>query len=343
MFTALFVTRLLFDLMHRYFKFKEMSMMRFFSKPNIDFLGMKNRAFTISGILIAVALIAAVVINTGALSIDFTGGTRLTFDYNADAQPDQEKITQLLKKAGYDAKVSYKTNLMQDNETKKLEIVIRKQKSDSGDSSKNLKAEVQKYLNEAFPDAKISNGSETSLGALIGLQFAKSALIAIIFAVIGIIIYISARFEFAFAIASIIALLHDITIATGLFIIFGHFFPSLGSGEISLPVIAALLTIMGYSLNDTIVVFDRIRERLKSGLDNKSLKEIINTSLNETLSRTILTSLTTLLAVASLYLFGGEVIHGFALALLIGIFVSTYSSIGVASALVYTIKKNKNK
>jgi len=332
MFTALFVTRLLFDLMHRFFKFKEMSMMRFFSKPNIDFLGMKNRAFSISGALIGIALLAAIIINTGALSIDFTGGTRLTFDYNADAQPEQEKMTQLLKKAGYDAKVSYKTNLMQDSETKKLEIVIRKQKTD-GNSTNNMKAEVQEYLNKAFPAAKISNGSETSLGALIGLQFAQSAMIAILFAVIGIIIYISARFEFAFAIASIIALLHDITIATGLFIIFGYFFPSLGSGEISLPVIAALLTIMGYSLNDTIVVFDRIRENLNL-IEGKSYKEIINASINQTLSRTVLTSLTTLLVLVVLFASGVVAINDFVLVMIIGIVVGTYSSIFIASPII---------
>jgi preprotein translocase SecF subunit len=188
-------------------------------------------------------------------------------------------------------------------------------------------------LNKAFPEAKISNGSETSLGALIGLQFAQSAMIAILFAVIGIIIYISARFEFAFAIASIIALLHDITIATGLFIIFGYFFPSLGSGEISLPVIAALLTIMGYSLNDTIVVFDRIRENLNL-IEGKSYKEIINASINQTLSRTVLTSLTTLLVLVVLFASGVVAINDFVLVMIIGIVVGTYSSIFIASPII---------
>jgi SecD/SecF fusion protein len=332
MFTALFVTRLMFDVMHRMLRFETMKMMRFFSKPNIDFLGMKSKAFTISAALILIALIAAAVINISALGIDFTGGTRLTFDYKPDAQPNQVELTKLLVDAGYDAKVSYKTNLMQDKDIKKLEIVIRKQKAGK-EKNDNLKAFVQNLVNKKFPNAKIENGSETSLGALIGLQFAQSALIAIIFAVIGIIIYISARFEFAFAIASIIALLHDITIATGLFIIFGYFFPSLGSGEISLPVIAALLTIMGYSLNDTIVVFDRIRENL-SLIEGKSYKEIINASINQTLSRTVLTSLTTLLVLIVLFASGVVAINDFVLVMIIGIVVGTYSSIFIASPII---------
>jgi len=220
---------------------------------------------------------------------------------------------------------------MQSDKAQKLEIVLSR-KTAAADNT-NMKAEVTKILNDAFPSADIANGSETSLGALIGLQFAYSAIIAIILAVIGIIIYISIRFEFAFAIAAIIAIIHDIAIATGLFIICGFIFPSLGSGELSLPVIAALLTIMGYSFNDTIVVFDRIREDI--GLvQNKSYKEIINLSINQTLSRTVLTSLTTLLVLIALFAAGVVAINDFVLVMIIGVVVGTYSSIFIASPIV---------
>ena len=160
-------------------------------------------------------------------------------------------------------------------------------------------------------------------------------------AIIGIIIYISLRFEFTFAIAAIIAIIHDITIATGLFILSKYVLPG-SSGELSLPVIAALLTIMGYSLNDTIVVFDRIREDLGL-LKNKSYKEIINLSINQTLSRTVLTSLTTLIVLFTLYATGVVAISDFVLVMIIGIIVGTYSSIFVASPLVSVWHKRIGK
>jgi SecD/SecF fusion protein len=139
------------------------------------------------------------------------------------------------------------------------------------------------------------------------------------------VIYISIRFEFAYAIASIIALIHDVIIATGIFVLLG--------GEVSLPVIAALLTIIGYSLNDTIVVFDRIREDLKLVKD-RTYKEIINLSINQTLSRTMLTSLTTLLVLLVLLIFGGIAINDFVLVMLLGVIIGTYSSIFIASPVV---------
>lgn len=333
MFTSLFLTRIIFDLMSRWFNFKTMSMLRFFSHPSINFLKMKNAAFTVSALLIVLAIVISAVVGKNALSIDFTGGTRLTFDYNPDYRPSQAKVTQVLNDKGFDAKVSYKTNLMQADQAKKLEIVLRKQSDDAASDKTLLKPEVENILKNSFPKAEIDNGSQTSLGALLGWQFTQAAIIAIILAVVGIIIYISIRFEFAFAVAAIIAIIHDILIATGLFILFGVVFPDVGSGEISLPVIAALLTIMGYSLNDTIVVFDRIREDLGL-IENKSYKEIINLSINQTLSRTVLTSLTTLLVLIALFISGVVAINDFVLVMIIGIIVGTYSSIFIASPIV---------
>jgi preprotein translocase subunit SecF len=213
------------------------------------------------------------------------------------------------------------------------EVLIRVEQSNEKltEVSKKIKSQLEK----SFKGNKFILERVEQVGPKVGKDLKGKALMAIAYALVGILIYVSLRFEFVFSLGAVLALAHDILITMGVFSLIGK--------EINLPIIAAALTVVGYSLNDTIVVFDRIRERLKSNMENLSLKDTINLSLNETLSRTILTSLTTLLAVLSLYLFGGEVINGFAFALLIGIMVGTYSSIGVASALVFAIKKAKDK
>ena len=238
----------------------------------------------------------------------------------------------VLDKNGYEAKVSYKQSLLGDDNQEKLEVQVRERNVSKGKGEVTLKAKVKSLIESSFPTLKLTSGSETSLGGLIGEQFTISAIIAMVMAIIGIVIYISLRFEFAFAIASIIALMHDITIATGLFVLSGYIIPG-SSGELSLPVIAALLTIMGYSLNDTIVVFDRIREDLTL-IKDKSYKEIINISINQTLSRTVLTSATTLIVLITLYLAGVVAINDFVLVMIIGVVVGTYSSIFIASPII---------
>ena len=173
------------------------------------------------------------------------------------------------------------------------------------------------------------------MGPQVGKELQKKGITAIVFALIGIVIYISIRFEFAFAVGAIAALLHDVLITVGLYCMLGN--------RLSLPIVAALLTIVGYSVNDTIVVFDRIREDLKL-IKNKSYKEIANLSINRTLSRTLLTSFTTLLTVVMLLVFGGGAIFSFALALCIGILVGTYSSIFVATpVMLLWHRDDKNK
>ncbi|MCK4983462.1 MAG: protein translocase subunit SecF, partial [Victivallaceae bacterium] len=196
---------------------------------------------------------------------------------------------------------------------------------DNDDTITSPKERIGSLLNNKFKAAKFAGGHESSLGGLVGWEFSKSAIYAIVLAFLGIILYISIRFEFAYAIASIIALMHDVIIATGIFVLCGN--------EVSLPVVAALLTIIGYSLNDTIVVFDRIREGLSLNPD-MHYKKVINMSINKTLSRTILTSLTTLLVLIILFFFGGIAINDFVLVMLLGVIIGTYSSIFVASPIV---------
>jgi SecD/SecF fusion protein len=333
MFTSLFLTRVIFDIMGRLFQFKGMKMMQIFKSPKFNFLGMKKFTLVVSVSLIVISFVVAGVKGVNALGIDFTGGARITYNYTTTGdKPSTGDILKVLDQNGYESKVSYKQSLLGGDNQEKLEVQLRERNTSKNNSNISLKAKVKSLIEKNYPAIKLTSGSETSLGGLIGLQFAVSAIIAMALAILGIIVYISIRFEFAFAIASIIALMHDITIATGLFILSGYFLPG-SSGELSLPVIAALLTIMGYSLNDTIVVFDRIREDLTL-IKDKSYKEIINISINQTLSRTVLTSVTTLIVLVALYVAGVVAINDFVLVMIIGVVVGTYSSIFIASPIV---------
>ena len=324
-FTALFLTRLIFDYFDRFCNFKTMKMCSWLKGPHFDFLGKRKLAFGISSTLMVFSIIFCGIKGSEMLGIDFTGGTQFTFNYEKRV-PIQE-IRDTLAEMKYDAKVTYKTSLGSQLDNKKLEILIRKNISIEGKDDKAVspKEKIAKVLNAKFKGAKFTGGHESSLGGLVGWEFSKSAIYAIVLAFLGIILYISIRFEFAYAIAAIIALVHDVTIATGIFVLCGN--------EVSLPVVAALLTIIGYSLNDTIVVFDRIREGLKLNPD-MPYKEVINLSINNTLSRTILTSVTTLMVLIILFFFGGIAINDFVLVMLLGVIIGTYSSIFVASPIV---------
>jgi preprotein translocase subunit SecF len=192
---------------------------------------------------------------------------------------------------------------------------------------------MEEIIAKAIPDNHFVIQQIEKVGPKIGQELVWSAIKAIFWALVLILFYILWRFEFRFSIGAIVALIHDVTITLGVFSIFEI--------EISAPLIAAILTIVGYSLNDTIVVFDRIRENMKSSKKSRDIEDIANQSINETLSRTVITSLTTLIVVVVLFLFGGEVLHSFALALIIGIVVGTYSSIFIASPIVVDWKVKK--
>ena len=291
------------------------------SNVKIDFLSKAKIFFMISAILCA-ASILMIMTKGFNYGIDFAGGTIIQAKF--EKAPDLNTIRKTLTKMELG-------DVVIQNFGDEKEVLIRVEQGD-----KNLQAvskQIKDSIFKAYPENKIIIERVEQVGPKVGSELKSKALMAILYAIIGILIYVSVRFEFIYSLGAVLALFHDVLITMGIFSLVGR--------EINLPIIAAALTIVGYSLNDTIVVFDRIRENLKKGVDKSQLKEVMNKSLNETLSRTILTSLTTLLAVVSLYLFGGEVINGFAFALLLGIIVGTYSSIGIASALVYTIKKRK--
>jgi len=245
--------------------------------------------------------------------IDFAGGTliQVKYDTQAPLQKVRDKLNEVDKYKG--ASVTY---FGSDDE-----IVIRT-KSSSGVVGEDIGDEIRTMLQDtgSFEVRRVD-----MVGPKIGDELKEKGLMAMLLAIIGILIYVSIRFEWRFALASVMALLHDITIAVGAIVLFGV--------EVNLDILAALLTILGYSLNDTIIVFDRIREGIRT-IKEPDLGAIIDESVTRTLSRTTLTSLTTFLVVLTLYLFGGEIIKGFSFTLLVGVIVGTYSSIFVASPIL---------
>ena len=245
--------------------------------------------------------------------IDFAGGTLIQVKYEGNA-PLKDIRNTLSKEEKYkNASVTY---FGSDDE-----IVIRT-KSTSAAVGEDVGDEIRALLKDTgtFTVRRVD-----MVGPKIGDELKEKGLMAMLLAIVGILIYISFRFEWRFALASVMALIHDVTIAMGAIVLFGV--------EVNLDILAALLTILGYSLNDTIIVFDRIREGIRT-IKNPDLGGIIDESVTRTLSRTTLTSLTTFMVVLSLYLFGGEIIRGFSFTLLVGIVVGTYSSIFVASPVL---------
>ena len=214
-------------------------------------------------------------------------------------------------------------------DSRKVEILIREDMTQKSNSPKEV---LQKYLNERFPEAQFTGGQESSVGGLIGWEFSKYAIIAIILSTLGIGVYVTLRYELSYAAASILALLHDVIIVMGIYILSGR--------TISLSVVAAILTTLGYSINDKVVVFDRVRENV--GKDPKAdyLTTVIG-SVNQTLSRTVLTSLTTLIVVVVLFIWGGIAINDFVFIMLLGIIVGTYSSMFVAAPTVVWLRTRK--
>ena len=291
-------------------------MQLFKDETRFDFMGQIKAAMIISGIVILIGLGSIVFSGGLKYGIDFAGGTIVQLQFKNP--PDIEVIRDGLKTIGLGE------STIQEFGSKK-DILIRVERSE--EKLEALGAMVKRSLSQKFNSDDITVERVEMVGPKVGRDLREKALLSILYAIIGIVIYISWRFEFQYAIAAIIALIHDVLVTMGAF--------SILDKEFTLVIVAAFLTIIGYSLNDTIVVFDRIRENLRRK-GKLSLSEIINSSINQTLSRTLLTSGTTLLVVLALFFFGGEIIHDFSFALLVGVFVGTYSSIFIASVfLVY--------
>ena len=300
--------------------------MRFFGETKIDFINKRRIAFIISALFILTGIVSLIINGGPKYSIDFTGGVSLELDLSPVTENaeiiDIQEIRDVLAQNDIDG-----TEIQEIKDSEGRTLILIKTKA-VGDAKDKVSTQIVNIIKKNFPDninPETLIRLQEEVGPKIGEELKGKAILAIFWALLGIIIYIWWRFEFAFGVAAVIALFHDVMITVGIFSITGK--------EISLPIVAALLTIVGYSLNDTIVVFDRIREDLKI-YRKESYGGVINHSINETLSRTIITSLTTFVVVLSLYMFGGSVIHDFAFAILIGVVVGTYSSIFVASPLM---------
>jgi preprotein translocase subunit SecF len=293
-----------------------------FIKPgvNIEFVGRRFFFIILSAVVILIG-IASLLFHGGLnYGIDFAGGTLVQVKFSQPTTPDD--IRKVLK--GLDLGSS---TIQQFEEASGEEFLIRVEKSKS--DLVGLSDEIKATLDTVYGADQVDIRRVEMVGPKVGEDLRRKGFLAIIYALVGILIYVTVRFEFKFALGAVVALFHDVIITVGIF--------SLLDKEFSLSILAALLAIVGYSLNDTIVVYDRIRENLRKP-GKRSYEELINTSINETLNRTILTSVTTILVLASLFFLGGGVIHAFAFALMIGVIVGTYSSIFIASPIVIGMK-----
>ncbi len=299
--------------------------MEFFSNTHIDFLGKKKIAFAISGIVILIGVVFFFINGGFNFNIDFTGGTILEIGFDETIEIGQvRKVVEGL---------NIGSPSIQTIGREKKEVIVRFQESDEGNEDLSLK--IITALKEAFPDKGVELRRTEMVGPKIGSELRATAVKSIVFALALMLLYIWIRFQFRFGVAAIIALIHDVAVTLAIFVIFDI--------EIGLAVIAALLTLIGYSINDTIVISDRIRENMKV-LFRKKFTELVNISLNQVFSRTVVTSLTTLIVVLAVLLFAGPAIFEFALALTIGVVVGTYSSIYIVSpVVVYWEKKFPKK
>jgi SecD/SecF fusion protein len=325
LFTALFCTQVVYDYLSVKRWLKPLHFVEFVKKTKIDFISLRNYAFALSGCLVLLGVIAFVQINRGQanLGVEFSGGTMAQFKA---AQPFRlDKVRASLGQRGFkDLELQQVAN--------ENTLIVRVKKSELA-VDKEIEV-VGKALQEDFPEYKFVMESRAQIGSSVSAALKKAALIAIVISLLGIIVYLAWRFNFHFGVAAAIATFHDVLAVLGIFYLLDI--------EITLLIVTALLTLAGYSLTDTVVIFDRIRENMKSG-GKKDFGEIINLSVNEVLSRTIITSLTVFLVVLSLFFLGGVVIHDFALALIMGVIVGSYSTIFVASSIVYIWPQKKAK
>ncbi len=324
LFTAIFGTRIVYDYLIAKGKTPKINFMSIIKNPRIDFMGARKIAAVVSGILVTLGLIAFIQISRGAanLGVDFAGGVMAY--YRAEKPFSLDEIRKALKEAGITG------FQLQDVKGENLLIVKLRRKAETvGD----LEAKVREILKEKFPSYNFKLEAKEEIGSAISKELKRKALIAIAISLAGIIGYLAFRFNVSFGVAAAAATFHDVLAVLGLFYVLNR--------EITLLLVTALLTLAGYSLTDTVVIFDRIRENIKRYRGKMSFVEIINRSVNEMLARTIITTLTTLLVILAILFFGGVVLRDFALALALGVIVGTYSSVFVASPIVYLWHKGE--
>ena len=290
------------------------------SKTQFDFMSQRKIALVFSTILIVASIVS---LSTRGLNfgLDFTGGTLIEVGY--PSAPDTNDVRENLASAGFDSVVQ--------TFGAATDIVVRIPPGEEEESSAELSTRVLAALSQGV-EGDIEMRRVEFVGPQVGDELANQGILAVIYAMVGVFLYVMFRFQWRFSVGAVAALMHDIIISMGII--------SFVQIEFDLTVVAAILAVVGYSLNDTIVLFDRIRENFPR-YRKRSPVEVVNTSINETLSRTLMTSTTTLMVLIALFMFGGEIIHGFAFTLITGVVVGTYSSIYVASTALLTLGVSK--
>lgn len=294
-------------------------MMQILPRTNINFIGRRRYAFMVSGVLLILGITAFVFIFFGEanLGIDFAGGTILQGNFEKPISVGE--VRDALGKIGYgDAEIKE----LKRETPNSFMIRVKTTKEEVTKVGEDILAQLEMD----YPDNRFNKDSIDEVGPVVGKILQKQARTAVILALLGILIYIWIRFDFRFGVAATLCTFHDVLVVLGVLFIFQK--------EITLLIVTALLTLAGYSLNDTVVLFDRMRENLRLFRKKGDFASIINTSINEVLSRTVITSLTTLSVVLILFLVGGEVLHDFAMVLILGVIVGSYSSVFVASPII---------
>ncbi|HBH27401.1 MAG TPA: protein translocase subunit SecDF [Desulfofustis sp.] len=326
LFTALFCSRLAFDTLTGAHLIKKLRFLRFTGKTSIDFMRLTKISFTISGVLVAVGLVALVQVSRGQanMGVDFSGGSLL--QYRAEQPFSIAEVRDAFARSDL-----LGADLQEVENENRLMIKIRK--------SEAVVANLDDQVNAIFADTLADKGfvleSQSEIGASVSATLRNKAIQAIAISLVGVLIYLAFRFDLGFGLAAAAATFHDVLVVLGICYLF--------KVEITLLIVTALLTLAGYSLNDSVVVFDRIRENMKKSQTYLLSANLINDSINQVVSRTIVTSLTSAMVLLALFLFGGSVIHDFSFALLMGVLVGTYSSIFIASPLLTFYKRKPAK
>jgi SecD/SecF fusion protein len=316
LFTALVVTRLIFDFMLDRNWLKSLGMFHLIRSTKVNFMGVAKPLFIITWTFAILALCYGFTRGEKLFGVDFRGGDSTTFSFTQKVDVDQ--IRGAMAGIGEkDAQIQYQKDVA--GGTENLRVTTQ-----GGTADK-----VKQVLAGQFPQAHFQWRGSQQVGASVGADVRNSAIIASLLALFGILVYVAFRYEFSFAVGAIVGVVHDVLLAIGVYCIAN----GISGRQFNATVVAAVLTIIGFSINDKIVIFDRIREDLKLGMRG-TFKEVINQALNQTLSRTIITSGTVFIATSCLYVWGGGVINDFAFTFLIGIITGTYSSIFIASAFV---------
>ncbi len=323
MFTALVVTRLIFDWLLSKDLIKNLNMLHLVRSNKIDFMRWGIPAFIASWSLVVIGNAYGIYRGSDVLGVEFSGGNTITMNFSQKIDVDRLREATSKAQVG-EVLIAYQKEISSQREN--LRITTRTRVGAKTDAAETETADkIVAQLQESFPQARFEVAGIDRVGPTVGAEIRNAAIYATLLALFGILVYVAFRYEFSFAVGAVVALIHDIFMTLGFYFLAGR--------ELNATTVAAILTIIGFSINDTIVIFDRIREDLRLGVRG-TFREVINKALNQTLSRTIITSGTVFLATIALYVFGGGVINDFAFTFLVGILTGTYSSIYIATFLV---------